>query len=161
VIDLQSNRLDMLGIDAIVEDLQAIGLKINHRVLSTQEFGEAINANAFQIVHGGATRSQDPIVSAAMLTCGNPNAFGYCNEELDFYLQAGANDFDRATRAVSYHKVAEVVNEELPRIWLWYGGTRHAYSNRITGPAEYFAEQPLVLFGVPVYYEIHTWETKN
>jgi hypothetical protein len=52
-------------------------------------------------------------------------------------------------------------NEELPRIWLWYGGTRHAYSTRIAGPAEHFAEQPLSLFGVPVYYEIHTWETKN
>lgn len=159
--DSLSMSVDKLGIDAIVADLQAGGLKINHRVLSTREFGEAINADAFQIVHGGSARSQDPIVNTAMLTCGHPNAFGYCNKELDFYMQAGANDFDRAARAVSYHKVAEVVNEELPRIWLWYGGTRHAYSNRITGPAEYFAEQPLILFGVPVYYEIHTWETKN
>ncbi len=155
------NSVDALAVEAILADLTAAGLKINHRWVGREEFANAINTNTFQIVFGGATRSQDPIVSADLLTCGHPNAFGYCNEELDFYMQAGANDLDLKARALSYHRVAEVVNEELPRIWLWYGGTRHAYSTRIAGPAEHFAEQPLSLFGVPVYYEIHTWETKN
>lgn len=159
--DSLSMSVDQLAVEAVVADLTAVGMKINLVWVGTQEFELAVGSNQFQIVYGGEVRSLDPIMSTALLTCGNPNAYGYCNEELDFYMQAGANDLDRAARAVSYHKVAEVVNEELPRIWLWYGGLRHAYNNRIAGPVEHFAEQPLVLFGVPVYYEVHTWETRN
>ena len=34
------------------------------------------------------------------------------------------------------------------------------FNKRIAGLAEHFEQQPLLMFDIPVYNEIHTWYTK-
>ncbi len=71
-----------------------------------------------------------------------------------------ATNVQRDARAPYYQEISTILNDELPKLWLWYEVRPMGFNKRIVGLAEHFSEQPLLMFDLPIYNEIHTWYTE-
>ncbi|QLQ04710.1 MAG: hypothetical protein HZY76_00440 [Anaerolineae bacterium] len=86
-------------------------------------------------------------------------SMGYCNEQVD-ESSPRASAWPNARHAPFYHEISTILNQELPKIWLWYEVRPMGFNKRIVGLGQHFAEQPLLMFDIPIYNEIHTWYTE-
>jgi peptide/nickel transport system substrate-binding protein len=85
---------------------------------------------------------------------------GYCNAKVDEDYTKGAAVAKREDRAPFYQDISKILNQELPKVWLWYEVRPVGFNNRIVGLAEHYKQMPLLMFDVPVYNEMHLWTTK-
>ena len=115
---------------------------------------------SLELAYAANGQGLDPSLGFLVTGCGQRLAVGYCNEEVDKLYAEGQASADRAVRAPAYQQISTILNQDLPKAWLWWEVRPVAFDTRIVGLAEHYAEQPLLMFDVPVYNEIHTWYTK-
>lgn len=145
---------------AIQAYLAAVGITAEPRLVDGAGFNQAIVDNTFQIGYGANGQGLDPSIGALITKCGTQRAMGYCNEKVDELFDQGLSVADREQRAPYYQEISTILNEELAKLWLWYEVRPMGFNTRVVGLGEHFQQQPLLMFDVPVYNEIHTWYTK-
>lgn len=145
---------------AIQAYLAAVGVNVEPRLVDGAGFNQAIVDGTFQIGYGANGQGLDPSIGALITKCGTQRAMGYCNEHVDELFNQGVSVAERDKRAPYYQEISTILNQELPKIWLWYDVRPMGFNSRIVGLAKHFQEQPLLMFDVPVYNEIHTWYTE-
>jgi peptide/nickel transport system substrate-binding protein len=61
------------------------------------------------------------------------NHIGYANPEVDALLEAGRSSCSREQRVRSYHRLQEVLAEDLPLIFLYFGDSLPVVASRVRG----------------------------
>jgi peptide/nickel transport system substrate-binding protein len=145
---------------AIQSYLAAVGMNVEPRLVDGAGFNQALVDKTFQAGYAANGQGLDPSIGALIQKCGTQRAMGYCNEKVDALFDKGLSEAERDKRAPSYQEISTILNQELPKLWLWYEVRPMGFNNRIAGLAEHFQQQPLLMFDIPVYNEIHTWYTK-
>lgn len=145
---------------AIQAYLGAVGITVEPRLVDGAGFNQAIVDGTFQIGYGANGQGLDPSIGALITKCGTQRAMGYCNEQVDELFTQGVGVAERDARAPFYHEISTILNQELPKIWLWYEVRPMGFNKRIVGLGQHFSEQPLLMFDIPIYNEIHTWYTE-
>ncbi len=145
---------------AIQAYLGAVGVTVEPRLVDGAGFNQAIVDGTFQIGYGANGQGLDPSIGALITKCGTQRAMGYCNEQVDELFTQGVSVAERDARAPFYHEISTILNQELPKVWLWYEVRPMGFNSRIVGLAQHFQEQPLLMFDIPIYNEIHTWYTE-
>lgn len=145
---------------AIQSYLAAVGINVEPRLVDGAGFNQALVDKTFQAGYGANGQGLDPSIGALITKCGTQRAMGYCNERVDELFNLGLSKATREERAPYYQEISRILNQELPKIWLWYEVRPMGFNKRIVGLAEHFQQQPLLMFDTPIYNEIHTWYTK-
>jgi peptide/nickel transport system substrate-binding protein len=145
---------------AIQAYLAAVGINIEPRLVDGAGFNQAIVDKTFQAGYAANGQGLDPSIGANITRCGTQRAMTYCNERVDELFTLGLSEAEREQRAPYYQEISTILNEELPKLWLWYEVRPMGFNKRVVGLGEHFAEQPLLMFDIPIYNEIHTWYTE-
>ena len=145
---------------AIQAYLAAVGINIEPRLVDGAGFNQAIVDLTFQAGYAANGQGLDPSIGANITRCGTQRAMTYCNERVDELFALGLSEGTREARAPYYQEISTILNQELPKLWLWYEVRPMGFNKRIVGLGEHFAEQPLLMFDLPIYNEIHTWYTE-
>ena len=145
---------------AIQAYLAAVGINIEPRLVDGAGFNQAIVDLTFQAGYAANGQGLDPSIGANITRCGTQRAMTYCNERVDELFALGLSEGTREARAPYYQEISTILNQELPKLWLWYEVRPMGFNKRIVGLGEHFSEQPLLMFDIPVYNEIHTWYTE-
>ena len=145
---------------AIQAYLSAVGINIEPRLVDGAGFNQAIVDMTFQAGYAANGQGLDPSIGANITRCGTQRAMSYCNERVDELFGLGLSEGTRDARAPYYQEISTILNDELPKLWLWYEVRPMGFNKRIVGLGEHFAEQPLLMFDLPIYNEIHTWYTE-
>jgi peptide/nickel transport system substrate-binding protein len=145
---------------AIQAYLAAVGINIEPRLVDGAGFNQALVDKTFQAGYAANGQGLDPSIGALITRCGTQRSMTYCNERVDELFDLGLTVAERDARAPFYQEISTILNEELPKLWLWYDVRPMGFNSRIVGLAQHFEEQPLLMFDVPVYNEIHTWYTE-
>ena len=140
--------------------LGAVGINIEPRLVDGAGFNQAIVDLTFQAGYAANGQGLDPSIGANITRCGTQRAMSYCNERVDELFGLGLSEATRDARAPYYQEISTILNDELPKLWLWYEVRPMGFNKRIVGLGEHFAEQPLLMFDTPIYNEIHTWYTE-
>jgi peptide/nickel transport system substrate-binding protein len=159
-LDLVYTYPDALSADLIVaiqSYLADVGINVVPRRIDTATQGQMFNDGSFVMAYAANGQGLDPSLGNGLNACGGRLSFGYCNEEIEELFTLGQTTADRAERAPYYQEIARTLNQELPKIWLWFQSRPIAFSNRIVGLSEHWLETPVLMFGIPVYNEIETW----
>lgn len=145
---------------AIQSYLAAVGINVEPRLVDGAGFNQALVDKTFQAGYAANGQGLDPSIGALITKCGTQRAMGYCNERVDELFDLGLSEAERDLRAPYYQEISTILNEELPKLWLWYEVRPMGFNKRIVGLAQHFQEQPLLMFDTPIYNEIHTWYTE-
>lgn len=162
-VDLQRYYTDQVNkdtVDAIAAMLQEVGINAVVREVKSAEFQASVDDGTLELAYAANGQGLDPSLGFLVTGCGQRLSVGYCNERVDELYALGQSSADRAVRAPAYQEISKILNEELPKVWLWWEVRPVAFDTRIVGMAEHFEQQPLLMFDIPVYNEIHTWYTK-
>ena len=145
---------------AIQSYLAAVGMTVEPRLVDGAGFNQALVDKTFLMGYAANGQGLDPSIGALITKCGTQRAMGYCNKRVDELFGLGLGEGERAKRAPYYQEISTILNQELPKVWLWYEVRPMGFNSRIAGLAEHFQQQPLLMFDTPIYNEIHTWYTK-
>lgn len=145
---------------AIQAYLGAVGINVEPRLVDGAGFNQALADKSFRIGYAANGQGLDPSLGALVTKCGTARAVGYCNERVDELFDLGLSVAERDLRAPYYQEISTILNQEVPKTWLWYEVRPMGFNKRIVGLAQHFTEQPLLMFDIPVYNEIHTWYTE-
>ncbi|NJL94372.1 MAG: ABC transporter substrate-binding protein [Anaerolineae bacterium] len=163
-IDFVYHYGDSLSADLIVvmqQYLADVGIIVNPRRLDPAVINEMYLDGSFELGYFALGIGLDPSAGETMIGCGTLLAFSYCNERVDELFDLGLSTADRDERAVYYQEISQILNEEVPAVWLWYQVRPMAFSTRVDGLVEHWQEQPVILFNLPVYNEIETWSVSE
>lgn len=152
-----TDQVSLDTITAIQAYLAAVGVNIVPRLLDPAAINQVYNDGTFEMGYFANGQGLDPSLGALTARCGARLALGWCNERVDELFDLGASFAEREERAPYYQEIAQILNDEMFRGWLWYDVRPLAFNNRVVGPAEHFAEMPNLIFDVPVYNEVETW----
>lgn len=159
-VDLQYFYGDPVTADVMVilqTYLQDVGINLVPRKVETTAWRESLVDGSWQLGYGSNGQGLDPSVGSDPVLCGATLALGYCNERVDELFALGTTVESREERAVYYQEISKILNEELPKTFLWYLPRPVAFNTRVVGLAEHWEETDILMFNVPVYMEIETW----
>lgn len=162
-VDLQRYYTDQVNkdtVDAIAAMLQAVGINAVVREVKSAEFQASVDDGTLELAYAANGQGLDPSLGFLVTGCGQRLAVGYCNERVDELYAEGQSSADRAVRGPAYQEISQILNEELPKAWLWWEVRPVAFDTRVVGLAEHYEQQPLLMFDIPVYNEIHLWYTR-
>ena len=159
-VDLQYFYGDPVTADVMVilqTYLQDVGINLVPRKVETTAWRQSLTDGSWQLGYGSNGQGLDPSVGSDPVRCGSTLALGYCNERVDELFALGKTVESREERAVYYQEISQILNEELPKTFLWYLPRPVAFNTRVVGLAEHWAETDILMFNVPVYMEIENW----
>lgn len=137
----------------IQQNFRDIGIRLN---LSIMEFGqlmeEVIQQQNFELYLMGWFLTPDPdaygIWHSSLTDKGGWNADGFINKKNDYLLEKGRRTVDFEERIKIYHKWAQLMNKELPVVFLYNQKDARAYNPKLKG---------LSLFPYSDFYNVHLW----
>jgi peptide/nickel transport system substrate-binding protein len=126
--------------DRIREDLAAVGIRLNPRLVSSDELRSAAAGDAQPWNLLSFWRAGHPNVSdtAAAWQCDagpRQSPGGYCNEAADSLINAAARILDREQRDRLWNEADAVIARDVPAVPLYQQPTVLAWNVRIDGPA--------------------------
>lgn len=140
----------------IQSQLGEIGIKINLLQLDAAGINLKLTTNHdYEIyIGGGGVYGADPNISSRYylsnsFTPAGANSVWYANEEVDALYAQGRAAGSVEERKEIYTTLAQLLNEELPSIFLWSPNTNFAYSNRLQG------------FSPPRYVDNRLWNAEE
>ena len=148
-------------VTAIQAYLAAVGVNIVPRLLNPAEIQTVYNDGKFEMGYFANGQGLDPSLGALTSSCGAQLSFGYCNKRIDELYDQGLTESVREKRAPHYQEISKILNEEMFRGWLWYEVRPMAFSKRVIGATEHYAEMPTLIFNLPVYNEVEKWDVRQ
>ena len=140
----------------IQQQLGEIGIRIELLQLDAAEINrKLITDHDYEIyIGGGGVYGADPNVSSRYylsnsFTPNGANSVWYANPEVDELYRRGREAESQEERKAIYTELAQLLNEELPSIFLWSPNTNFAYSNRLQG------------FKPPAYVDNRLWNVQE
>lgn len=124
VITNQGNNQRLLAAQIIRENLKAVGVDMNIKVLEWQAMlHEFVDKKKFEAIIMGWGLSRDPdiydIWHSSKTKEGEFNFISYKNEEVDMLLLEGRRVFDHEKRKEIYHRIHEILALEQPYTFLF------------------------------------------
>jgi peptide/nickel transport system substrate-binding protein len=144
MVPIIQSQLAEIGIKIELLQLDAAGINLK---LTTDHDYEIY-------IGGGGVYGADPNISSRYylsnsFTPNGANSVWYANEEVDALYQQGREAGSTEERKEVYTELAQLLNEELPSIFLWSPNTNFAYSNRLEG------------FSPPRYVDNRLWNAEE
>jgi peptide/nickel transport system substrate-binding protein len=119
----QGNNERIRTAEIIQQNLKAVGVKVDIRVMEWQAFLEQIDKRSFDAIILGWSMSRDPdlydIWHSSKTKKGEYNFIGYSNPTVDRLLVAGRRTFDIEKRKKIYYRIHEILAEEQPYAFLY------------------------------------------
>ena len=119
----QGNNERIKTAEIIQQNLKAVGIDMNIRVMEWQAFLEQIDKRSFDAILLGWSMGRDPdiydIWHSSKTKKGEYNFIGYKNAEVDRLLVAGRRTFDVEKRKKIYYRIHELLAEEQPYAFLY------------------------------------------
>ena len=119
----QGNNERIRTAEIIQQNMKAVGVKVNIRVMEWQAFLEQIDKRSFDAIILGWSMGRDPdiydIWHSSKTRKGEYNFIGYRNAEVDRLLVAGRRTFDVEKRRKIYYRIHELLAEEQPYAFLY------------------------------------------
>jgi peptide/nickel transport system substrate-binding protein len=119
----QGNNERIRTAEIIQQNLKAVGIDVNIRVMEWQAFLEQIDKRSFDAILLGWSMGRDPdiydIWHSSKTKKGEYNFIGYTNAEVDRLLVAGRRTFDVEKRKKIYYRIHEILAEEQPYAFLY------------------------------------------
>jgi peptide/nickel transport system substrate-binding protein len=119
----QGNTARIRAAEIIQQDLKAVGIQADIRVMEWQAFLEQIDKRSFDAIILGWSMGRDPdlydIWHSSKTKKGEYNFIGYKNAEVDRLLVAGRRTFDLEKRKKIYYRIHEILAEEQPYAFLY------------------------------------------
>ncbi len=114
----------------IVDQLAEIGITVELIPLTWADLTEDVHQKNFELHYRAWTRQMDPKqgVDSQFGSTTNSGIAGYTNPKLDALLHVASSTFDQAERISHYRVIQEILAEDLPAIFLWYGNHISAYN---------------------------------
>ncbi|MCL0103467.1 ABC transporter substrate-binding protein [Dehalococcoidia bacterium] len=128
-------EVGVLTVTAIKEQLAKVGIEVELEILEFGVLLDRLFAFEYDIIHIGWTGVVDPDYGMYPLfkTDAGYNFNAYSNPEVDRLLEEGRMTIDLDTRRAIYHRLQEILAEELPHIFLTYPYTLFAYRSELEG----------------------------
>ncbi len=124
----------------IQQQLRDAGMQVNLVLVESAElrrrYIEETDYDLF--LFGGGQYRAEPSLTAVYyhsknLTPAGGNGTHYVNPEIDQLLDAGVATSDQAARAEIYHEIAQIINEDVPTVFLWSPNSIYGVSKRLQG----------------------------
>ncbi len=156
VITNQGNEPRLMSAEIIKEQLKAVGIEMNIKVLEWQAMlHEFIDKRRFEAVIMGWSLSRDPdayaIWHSSQTKEGEFNFVSYNNPEVDRLLVEGRSTFDLAERKRIYRRIHELIAEDQPYTFLYVPDALPIINRRFRGiePAPIGISYNLIQWYVP------------
>jgi peptide/nickel transport system substrate-binding protein len=127
--------------EVVAQQINDVGIKFEIQQVEVSQLIDAIlaeDATFDSFLNGGDTYRADPNIaslfySTPQIAPAGGNLCRYSNPELDqlFVEGRGTNDLDK--RKEIYTKAAQILNDEVPNIFLWSPNVFYAVNNRVQG----------------------------
>ena len=110
-----------------------VGITLNIEPMEWGLLTDAVNADDFELHYRTWTRQTDPErgINRQFISYNNANIAGYNNPRVDELAIEAARTLDIEERRQIYFEIQEILAEELPAIFLWFGTFTSSYNNRI------------------------------
>ncbi|HXY54453.1 MAG TPA: peptide-binding protein [Nitrospirota bacterium] len=123
ILTNQGNNERIRSAEIIQQNLKAVGIDVNIRVMEWQAFLEQIDKRSFDAIILGWGMGRDPdiydIWHSSKTKKGEYNFIGYKNAEVDRLLVEGRRTFDIEKRKKIYYRIHEILAEEQPYAFLY------------------------------------------
>jgi peptide/nickel transport system substrate-binding protein len=159
-IDLPYHYGDELNqnlIIAVQQYLADIGLKLVPRKMDPSGIRSLYGTDKYDMGYLALGMGVDPATGENNVRSGELLSFGYSNPKVDELFTKGKALNSREERAPIYQEISRILNEEMPKIWLWYDIRPLGFNRRVVGPYEHWKAQKIIYFNLPVYNEIEKW----
>ena len=150
------NKIDDAVVPVLQQQMKDVGITLELQQADAAE----LNRRTFQIATqqkagdfdlrliGGGVFREDPNVSAKYMetiafTPAGANYGHYSNAKVDDLFKQGRATTDLAQRKQIYTQVAQILNDEMPWVYLWSPNSIHVYNKRLVGfkPPSYATHQ--------------------
>ena len=127
--------------EIVAQQINDVGIKFEIQQVEVSQLIDAIlaeDADFDSFLNGGDTYRADPNISSlfystSQIAPAGGNFCRYSNPELDqFYVEGRATN-DLEVRKEIYTKAAQILNDEVPAIFLWSPNAFFAVNNRVQG----------------------------
>jgi ABC-type transport system substrate-binding protein len=127
--------------EVVTQQLNDAGINFQLQLVDVGQLIDAIlaeDADFDSFLNGGDTYRADPNISSlfystAQIAPAGGNYCRYSNADLDQLYVEGRATNDLATRKEIYTKAAQILNDEVPAIFLWSPNSFFAVNNRVQG----------------------------
>ncbi len=123
ILTNQGNNERIRTAEILQQNLKAVGIDVNIRVMEWQAFLEQIDKRSFDAIILGWSMGRDPdlydIWHSSKTKKGEYNFVGYKNAEVDRLLVEGRRTFDIRKRKKIYYRIHEILAEEQPYAFLY------------------------------------------
>jgi peptide/nickel transport system substrate-binding protein len=159
-VDLVYTQKDSLSknlLVAVQQYLKAVGVDIELRQVDAAYMTSYYDNKEFDLGYFGNGIGLDPATAQNLVGSGELLSLGYENEKVDELFNKGKSLTDQMERAPIYQEISLILNQELPKIFLWQDIRPLGFSDKVVGPKEHWEEQGTIYFNQPVYNEIEKW----
>jgi peptide/nickel transport system substrate-binding protein len=159
-VDLVFTQKDSLSknlLVAIQQYLKAVGVDLELRQVDAAYMTSFYNKEEFDLGFFGNGIGLDPATAQNLVGSGELLALGYSNKKIDQLFDTGKELTDQMARAPLYQEISLILNQELPKIFLWQDIRPLGFSDKVIGPKEHWEEQGTIYFNQPIYNEIEKW----
>lgn len=126
---------DQTGAVATAEIVQAnladIGITVDIEMVDGGAFIDSVRAGTVQMFYSSFSTQADPSWSTVWFTCDQVGVWNYmswCNEEYDELNSEGLVEQDPEKRTEIYVQMQEIMDEEVPAVWVMYRTKAYVYS---------------------------------
>ena len=148
----QGNSERIHAAEIMQQNLKAVGIDVNIRVMEWQAFLEQIDKRSFDAMILGWSMSRDPdlydIWHSSKTRKGEYNFIGYKNPEVDRLLVQGRRIFDVEKRKKIYYRIHEILSEEQPYAFLYVPDATPIVHKRFKG---------IVPAPLGIFYNFREW----
>ncbi len=148
----QGNSERIRAAEIIQQNLKAIGIEVNIRVMEWQAFLEQIDKRSFDAMILGWSMSRDPdlydIWHSSKTRKGEYNFIGYKNAEVDRLLVEGRRTFNIEKRKKIYFRIHAILAEEQPYAFLYVPDATPIVHKRFKG---------IVPAPLGIFYNFREW----
>jgi peptide/nickel transport system substrate-binding protein len=124
------------------EQLRAVGIDLVLEPKDQAVWTESAHIKwDFDLSMGSYQTGPDPAIAVARLyitrniqKMQGRNLMGYSNPEVDRLFDEGEREIDQEKRIKIYHKIQEIMAEDVPALWLWDRISTFAHRTRVKGP---------------------------
>lgn len=153
----QSDTLTQNLLVAIQQYWAAVGVNVNLQKIDAAATTALQISGDFDMGLAGTGMGLDPSLAESQIGRGALLAQGYDNARVNELLALGKTYATQQEREPIYAEISDIINAEVPRVFLWYDIRDLGFSDKVVGPAEHYAEQGTIFFNMGVYNEITSW----